>query len=121
MAALEHTFESACRGYHYYRNVWLPETGQHLSCFHQVDNAFDAFSIGLSLDNDLLIRHLPREVSRATKFLMDRGATFEVTVNSQTYRRSPLVQGGLEVPIRLKISMRPTKLNEKLLMRYHDS
>ena len=42
----------------------------------------------------------------------------EATVNSQTYRRSPLVQGGLEVPIRLKISVRPTKLNEKLLMRH---
>ena len=120
MDALEHVFESASRGYHYYQNVWLPEEGQHLSCLHQGNNAFDVFAIALCAENGLVIGHLPRELSRATKFLLDRGVAMRAEVCSQTYRRSPLVQGGLEVPIRLYLSMRPTKLNEKLLARYVD-
>ena len=41
--------------------------------------------------------HLPREVSRVTKFLLDRGARISLVLSSRHYRRSPLVQGGLEI------------------------
>ena len=116
--ALEQSFESAARGYHYYRNVWVPEMGQILACNHEPANAFDAFAIALSLENGQVIGHLPREISRATKFLMDRGARFEADVLFQRYRRSPLVQGGLEIPIKLRLSMRPSKLNERLMSRF---
>ena len=44
------------------------------------------------------MNHLPLEISGFTKFLLDRGATITVTLSSAHYRRSPLVQGGLEIP-----------------------
>ena len=94
---------------------------QELRCMHQPENAFDVFAIALLVpadENALVIGHLPCEIFRATKFLMGRGAEFKAEVSSQRYRRSPLVQGGLEVPIKLYVSMRPTKLNEKLLGLY---
>lgn len=122
MAQLTHMFESASRGYHYYQNTWLPQVNQELLCVHQPENAFDIFAIALLVPADenvnVVIGHLPREISRASYFLMDRGAEFKAEVSSQRYRRSPLVQGGLEVPIRLYVSMRPTRLNEKILDRY---
>ena len=45
---------------------------------------------------DLLFGHLPREVSRIAKFILDRGAKVNATLTSANFRRSPLVQGGLK-------------------------
>ena len=43
------------------------------------------------------VGHLPMEISRVTKFFMNRGATVTLTLTSEHYRRSPLVQGGVEI------------------------
>ena len=44
------------------------------------------------------IGHLPRKISRVTKFFIDRGLTITLTLISEHYRKSPLVQGGMEMP-----------------------
>ena len=54
------------------------------------------FSIKVCL-NDNILGHLPREISRPTKFLLDRGAQVTATIRSNIIIRSPLFQGGLEV------------------------
>ena len=41
------------------------------------------------------------ELSRITKFLIDRGLKVEAQLSSTNYRRSPLIQGGLEIPLLL--------------------
>ena len=51
-------------------------------------------------DTGATVEHLPMENSRATKFLLDMSAS--------NYFVSPLVQGGLEIPCRVKIYMSPT-------------
>ena len=56
------------------------------------------------MNENKIVGHLPREISRATKFLLDRGAN--VTHFSSThYRRSPLFQGGLEIPRTVKVCL----------------
>jgi len=60
------------------------------------------------------------EISRVTKFLLDRGAKITATLRSTNYRRSPLVQGGLEIPCSVKVMMMPTQLNKRLVNRYKD-
>ena len=65
-----------------------------------------------------IVGHLPMEVSRITKFRLDRGARIEATLRSTHYRQSPLVQGGLEIPCTVKVSMMPTQLSKKLVDRY---
>ena len=60
--------------------------------------------------------HLPREISRPTKFLV-RGAVIHAEISSVKYRHSPLVQGGLELSCKLFVSMPPTVLNENLISR----
>ena len=58
--------------------------------------------------NDSIVGHLPREISRPAKFLLDRGAQVTATIRSNIRRRSPLFQGGLEVLCTVSIHMPKT-------------
>ena len=58
------------------------------------------------------------ELSRLSKFLIDRGELIEAELSSTNYRRSPLVQGGLEIPCIIRIRMLSTRKNKELLARY---
>ena len=65
-----------------------------------------------------MVGHLPREVSRITTFIIDRGVTVSVILTGMHYRRSILVNGGLEIPCKVSVPMRGTCLNLLLLERY---
>ena len=58
------------------------------------------------------------EISRVTKFLLDRGANVFAKLTSTHYRRSPLVQGGIEIPCVVTVSMPGTVINQLLMERY---
>ena len=62
--------------------------------------------------------HLPLEISWFTKFLLDCGATITASFSSTHYRRSPLAQGGLEVPCVVNAKLIGTKKNKKILTKY---
>ena len=114
-------FDSAIRGFHFYKRYWNPTPQEELFCHHEEENAFDVFAIKTRTNKDGVIRgHLPREISRVTKFLLDRGARMTAILTSVNYRRSPLVQGGLEIPCRVKITMANTKKCDQILDRYLD-
>ena len=91
-------FDSAVRGYHYYKKYWQPEINQVLYLSHENDNHFDSFAIKMCDAQGNTRGHLPMEISRVTKFILDRGARITTTLRLTNYRRSPLVQGGLEIP-----------------------
>ena len=61
---------------------------------------------------------LPMEVSRITKFILQRGARVQATVNGKHYRRSPLIQGGLEVPCLAIFAMLRSIMNHLLIAQY---
>ena len=67
---------------------------------------------------DTPVGHLSREISRVTKFFMDRGATIEVQLTSKHYRRSPIVQGGMEIACKVTVKIISTRLNLFLLEKY---
>ena len=48
---------------------------------------------------------LPREISRATRFFLLRGGMVHLKVTDENYRRSPLIQGGLEIPVEVTCEM----------------
>ena len=58
------------------------------------------------------------ELSRLSKFLIDRGALKEAELSSTNYRQLPLVQGGLEISCIIRIKMLSTRKNKELLARY---
>lgn len=114
---LTKTFDAAIRGYHYYRKYWHPVEEEHLVCSHEENNAFDIFAIKICKTDGSIVGHLPRELSRTLNFLLIRDARIFVDLTSVNYRRSPLVQGGLEIPCRVTIQMSPTQKNAQLLDR----
>ena len=112
-------FSAAVRGYHYYKNFCQPQKEQLLECFHETGNLFDRFAIKVcEIGNETPVGHLPREISRITKFFMDRGATVSVQLTSEHYRRSPIVQGGMEIPCKVTVKIPGTCLNLLLMEKY---
>ena len=67
-----------------------------------------------------IVGHLPMEVARPTYFLLLRGARIEATLTSTHYRRSPLMQGGLEIPCSVSVCMMLTLTNKKIIDVYKD-
>ena len=61
---------------------------------------------------------MPRKISRGTKFLPDRGAVAYAELTSTHYRRSPIMQGGLEIPCKITVKLHGTFQNHMLLDRY---
>ena len=63
-------------------------------------------------DKNEIVGHLPMEISQVTKYFLDRGANVSAKLTSMHYRRSPLVQGGIENPCVVTVSMPGTVINQ---------
>ena len=82
-----HSFTAAVRGFHYYRRFWRPKENEKLDCLHEPGNAFDRFAIKTVNEKGEIVGHLPKEISRATKYLLDRGFTMYCKLSSRHYRK----------------------------------
>ena len=60
------------------------------------------------------------ELSRLTKYLLDRGAVLTVKFTSTHYRRSFQVQGGIKIPSMTKAKTIATEKNKRILVHYLD-
>lgn len=113
-----HTFTAAVRGFHYYRRFWKPKENEKLDCMHEPGNVFDRFAIKTMDERGETVGHLPKEISRVTKYFLDRGFSMYCKLTSRHYRRSPLVQGGLEIKCEVVINSCSTVLQSRLTARY---
>ena len=68
----------------------------------------------------LTVGRLPREVSQITKFISDRGAKVTAILTSTNFRRSPLVQGGLEIACKVTVKMPAAIKNYMILDRFKE-
>ena len=84
-----YSFTAAARGFHYNRRFWPPKENETLDCLHEPGNAFDRFAIKTVNEKGEIVGHLPKEISRVTKYLLDRGFTMYCKLSSRHYRRSP--------------------------------
>ena len=85
------------------------------------ENLFDMLAINTCrLDDGKVVGHLPREISRATKYLLDRGANITAILSSTHYRKSPLFQGGLEIPCTVKVKLRGNIKGDLLIAKYKE-
>ena len=48
---------------------------------------------------------MPRETSRVSEFIIERGTTVDVELTSDHYRWSPLVQGGVEIKCKVTVKV----------------
>ena len=116
-------FLSGLRGYHEYRTVWTPQLNEVLPTIHERTNPHDRYAIAArkrltGCIGESTVGHLPKEISRVTRFIMLYGAVVTVKVLDTHHRRSPLVQGGLEIPIQVIVKMECNSQNKDALSRY---
>ena len=79
--------QAAVRGFHVYKNVWEPKESETLVCSHERENVHDPFVIKTyQRASGRIVGHLPMELSRITKFLLDRGARMEAKLRETHYR-----------------------------------
>ena len=121
MANEVYEFKTAVRGYHYYKTYWNAVCNQTRYCSHEVGNPSDLFAIKMCKDDGEIVGHLPMEISRITKFLLVRGFTLTVHLTSTYHGRSPLMQGGLEIPCKMATAMDiRTKRQQEVLDCYKE-
>ena len=71
--------------------------------------------------NARTVGYLLMEISRPTKYLLLRGAKIVARLTSKNYRRSPLMQGGFEIPCSVvSIFMSLTLKNNEIIKLYKD-
>ena len=66
----------------------------------------------------MIIGHLPREISRATKYSFDRGAIVTATITPEHYRKCPLFQAGLEIRCVITVTVTASVRRHLLLQIY---
>ena len=125
MGSLTFCFRCGLQGYHEYRTTWNPSIGEVLCLKHKVNNVYDRYAIAATkIHPGLLIStvvgHLPREISRFTYFIIDLGASMTCKVVDTAHRRSPLIQGGLEIPIEVNVEMEVSEKTLLVMNRYKD-
>ena len=115
----------ALRGFHVYGPTenWLPYVSQHLTFHQEYGNIHDQFAVVGKVDlhhrGSVIVGHVPREISRFIWYALQHGAFIAATVSDANPRRSPLAQGGLEIPLEWRISWTDFKkleiLRQKML------
>ena len=65
-------FSTAVRGFHYYKKYWDPVESECLDYAHENENPYDYFAIKTCQKDGKIVGHLPMEISRPPKYLLDR-------------------------------------------------
>ena len=108
----EFIIDSAIRGFHVYKSLWMPEIDQELSIVWETSNTHDRFAVTIQ-KGTLTTGHVPAEISKVCWFFLRRGGTIKCRVSTDRHHRLLLEQGGLEVACKL-IFVDDQKLLKKL-------
>ena len=117
MADVSIKFLCGLRGYYEYCSVWRPVQDEILCVQQERNNPYDPYAVA-ALKQQRVVGHLPREISRFTWFIISHGTVVSVKVVDIHQRRSPLVQGGLEIPVEVYVAMQLSDENQKALDIY---
>ena len=107
-SVFEHTVDSAIRGFHVYQTIWTPIIHEQLTTNQDHGNAEDQFAVAVckvdsttAPPSNVTVGHVPREISRICWYFIEHDGEILCTVTGSK-RRSRLVQGGLEIPCKLR-------------------
>ena len=118
-------YEFSCgwRGFHVYSNIWKPKLNEKINITHERGNMYDpnAMAGNIMLPGTLvasIVGHIPKEISRYTRYIVEHGASVDAFVLATHHRPSPLIQGGLEIPIKLVVKLTDNEVNSAKLQKY---
>ena len=123
--SITYSFKCGLRGFHVYKEVWSPIVGEQLKCCYERNNCYDRYAIAATKRlrcrlADSAVGHLPREISRAKSFFLLRGGVVCAKFIDKNHRRSPIVQGGMEIPVQGTAAMDLTERNKAIYTVYTD-
>jgi len=92
-------FEMSCYicGYQFYCNIWDAVIGKEVECVREPLNENDRYAV-VVIKDDIIIGHLPRNISRVCSLFLRRGGSIICTVTGSRRYSADLPQGGLEIP-----------------------
>ena len=107
------------RGYHVYSNTvgWKPYVQEKIILKRERKNPHDKFAVAgkVTMKGNIgliVVGHLPRELSRYVWYSIQEGTKYDVEVHKKTPMASPLLQGGLEIQIKVTVTWNePEKLS----------
>ena len=65
-----------------------------------------------------IVGHIPKEISRYRRYTVEHGASVDAFVLATHHRPSPLIQRGLEIPIKLVVKFTDNEVNSAKLQKY---
>ena len=95
-------------GFHVYRDIRKPSLNQFINFKQERNNRYDRFAVAgmtklLGTLAASIVGHMPRELRRFIWYAIERGTRITTTLVSTQAKDSPLVQGGLEIPVIIKV------------------
>ena len=90
--------ECCVRGHHIFKNVWLPQIGESLTCKPEFGNVFDMYAVAVVKDEEITVGHIPRKISYISHLFLRRGGQIVCQGSGNRRITTDLPQGGLEVP-----------------------
>ena len=112
-------FYTGLRGYHVYSNTagWKPYVQEKIILKREHKNTHDKFSVAGKVTmkgeiGPIVVGHVPRKLSRYVWYSIQEGAKYDIEVHKNTPMVSPLLQGGLDIPIKVTVTWNePEKLS----------
>ena len=65
-----------------------------------------------------IVGHIPKKISRYTRYIVEHGASVVALVLATHHRPSPLIQGRLEIPVKLIVKLTDNEVNSAKLQKY---
>ena len=101
-------FYLGLRGYHVYHNTvnWKPYVKQKIALKREHNNEHDKFEVAGRVTMRgrfgwIVVGHIPKELSCYVWYSIQEGEVYDVEVYKKKPMASPLLQGGLEIPIKV--------------------
>ena len=97
---------SAIQGYHEYKDIWKnPIIGGELKCQREIENRHDPLAVAMlkQIDgHDTIVGHVSRKIAASCNAFIGHGVIIECIVTGNRRYNVDLVQGGLELPCKLR-------------------
>ena len=101
----EFQFESFIAGHYHYQHIWTPQIGEDLTTAHERDNTYDEFAVSILKNNDTIVGHTPRQISKQVTALLKSDGTVNVKVIANPVKTK---RRGIRVPCTYSVSGKRT-------------
>lgn len=98
MATFQLIVDTAVRGYHIYRDIWHPQTGESFICRQESNNEHDRYAVAVHMNENesQIVGHLPWEISKVCWYFLQHDGSIVGEVKGR--RRHCHEKGGIEIP-----------------------